>query len=379
MQGMTFGEELLQFSKTVDILNKNLFFRVKQIINEYAFERWGIKYVKIMRLKLDTDGNRILEKFFWDEYTGSGYKGEIVNVDRSKGQMAFVIAQKKPAWITCVDKISDLNKCTEYVDCWSDLNGIPKYKSIMENEEMRTSIIVPFYEEMANEEKYLRGVANFETPKFVSFNDECEREIRYLTDTIAELLNLYTVRERQESNTNFAITKLRHKLNVFPTIHRENKVFVASSLRGEKDVKKVIIQVLREEFPKIQIENWEENHETGSVTEAIFNKIETCRYGICYFSEKDPERHQYTDNINVIFEAGLMHAKFRSFVDEKPLWIPIREKESPNFPLDVKDFNTIIVPRDENGQLMVDEFKQKLIKFLTQMTHKEYEDIKRIN
>lgn len=368
MKRMTFGEELLQFAKTVDILNKNLFFKVKGIINDYAYRRWGVRFVKIMRLKLDADGNRILEKFFWDEYTGSGYKGDMVNIDNSKGQMAFVIHQKKPAWITCADRVSYLDDCNQYRDCWSDLKNIPNYQAVTRHEKMKTSTIVPFYEEIGQEEKYLRGVANFETPHFILFNDEHEQEIKYLTETIAELLNLYTIRERQESNTNFAINKLRYKLDIFPQGHRENKVFIASSIRGAHDVKEAILEVLNFDFPNIGIVDWEENYEPGSVTETIFSEIEKCMYGICYFSEKDESSKNYVDNINVVFEAGLMHAKFRSFKDETPLWIPIREKDSPQFPFDVKDFNTIVVPRDEKEKLIVDEFKEKLRRFLITTT-----------
>jgi len=198
---MTFAEELLQFAKTVDILDEKLFLNIKEIINDYAFQRWGVKYVKIMNLKFDLDGNRILEKFFLQEYSKGSTQHEMVNIDTSKGQMAYVIKKKKPVWIMSKDRKEYLNQTEEYIDCWSNLDKIPEYQSIVSNAKIKTSIIVPFYE-LEKERRYLRGVANYEIPDTLPFNKECRDEILTLTDTISELLNLYNVRERQEHNTN---------------------------------------------------------------------------------------------------------------------------------------------------------------------------------
>ena len=377
MKRMTFGDELLQFAKTVDILDEKLFFEIKQIINDYAKERWGVKYVKIMKLRFDTDGNRVLEKFFFDEYMGESKDNNLVNIENSKGHMAYVIKHKEPVWITCRDYSSLLNSCSDYIDHWSELDKIekiPSYQRVASNEDIKTSIIVPFYE-LEQSKKYLRGVADYEIPHFVPFNEECKEEILYLTDTISELLTLYSVRERQEANTRFAIKKLQDKLQAFNTSRRENKIFLASPSLGNKDVKDAIVEVIKKDFPDIKIENWEDNKETGSVTDNIFDKINRCLYGICYFSQRDEESKKYIDNINVAFEAGLMHSKFRTFKDEKPLWIPIREKDSPCFPFDVKDFNTIIVPRDEDGNLKEYEFKKELKEFLLEMTNRVRDEI----
>lgn len=371
---MTFGDELLQFAKTVDILDERLFFKIKQIINDYARERWGVKYVKIMKLRFDVDGNRVLEKFFLKEYRGASSSDDFINIEHSKGQMAFVIKERKPVWISCADKELYLNDCNNYIDFWSNLKNIPPYQSVVSNEKMRTSVIVPFYE-IEQGKEYLRGVANYEIPHFIPFNEGCKQEIMHLTDTISELLNLYSVRERQEKNTDFAIDKLQYKLKNFNTSRRENKIFIASPYLGKKDVKDTIIEVIKSDFPDIEIENWENNKETGSVSKNIFDKINKCLYGICYFSQKDEDHNKYVDNINVAFEAGLMHSKFRTFRDEKPLWIPIREEESPSFPFDVKDFNTIVVPRNEDGSLIVEEFKKELTHFLLEMTKRIKDDI----
>ncbi|CAA6820661.1 MAG: Unknown protein [uncultured Sulfurovum sp.] len=370
---ITFAEELLQFAKTVDILDEKLFLNIKEIINAYAFERWGVKYVKIMNLKFDLDGNRILEKFFLQEYSKGSTQHEMVNIDTSKGQMAYVIKHKQPVWIMAKDKKSYLNEAEAYVDCWSGLENIPEYQTIVSNAKIKTSIIVPFYE-LEKECRYLRGVANYEIPETLEFNKECRDEILTLTDTISELLNLYNVRERQEHNTNYAINRLAIKLEIFNALLRKNKIFIASPLNGEKDVKKIILKVLAEVFPDIELVDWEANSETGSISEKMFDDINSSRYGICYFSEWSKEKNKYIDNSNVMFEAGLMHAKFRTFSDEIPLWIPIREKESFDFPFNVQGFNTLIVPRNDKGILEKEVFSRMLKSFMQTITQRAKED-----
>ena len=165
------------------------------------------------------------------------------------------------------------------------------------------------------------------------------------------------------------------KLETFNALLRKNKVFIASPSSGKKDVKKVILKVLEESFPDIEIVDWEMNNETGSITEKMFEDINSSRYGICYFSEWSKEKNAYIDNSNVMFEAGLMHAKFTTFNDEVPLWIPIREKDSLAFPFDVQGFNTLIVPRDKKEILDEEKFTKMLKKFMETMTQRAKEDM----
>jgi len=370
---MTFAEELLQFAKTVDILDEELFLNIKKIINDYAYQRWGVKYVKIMNLKFDIDGNRILEKFFLYEYNKGGTQHEMVNIETSKGQMAYVIKKKKAVWIVSKEPELPLNDTEEYLDLWSGLEDIPEYQTIMPNEKIKTSIIVPFYE-LEKERRYLRGVANYEIPEVLSFNKESKEEILTLTNTISELLNLYNVRERQEHNSNYAVERLELKLESFNAMLRKNKIFIASPSKGNRDVKEVILKVLKEHYSEIEIVDWENNSETGSISQKMFDDINSSRYGICYFSEWSKEKERYIDNSNVMFEAGLMHSKFTTFNDETPLWIPIREKESLDFPFDVQGFNTLIVPRDKHGKLEVEHLQEMLKKFMKSMTKRARED-----
>ncbi len=370
---MTFADELLLFAKTVDILNENLFKSIKEIINEYAYERWGVKYLKIMSLKFDSDGNKILRKFFLEEYSHESSVDDIVFVESSEGQMAFVIKNKEPVWITATTKDTLLSKTDKYLDHWSGLKAIPQYKNIVEDANIRTSIIVPFYE-VEKGKRSLRGVANYEIEQYLPISKSDKNEISTLTDTISELLTLYNVRERQEGNTQSAIKRLRAKLENFTSMQRKNKIFLASPEKGNRDVKEVILEVLEKDFSDIELIDWENNNITGSISEKMFEDINSSRYGICYFSEWSEEKQQYVDNPNVMFEAGLMHAKFATFDDEVPLWIPLREQDSLDFPFDVQGFNTIIIPRNKQGVLNRKKLTKMIKGFMEAIISRARED-----
>ncbi|MES9988398.1 MAG: hypothetical protein AB2552_03705 [Candidatus Thiodiazotropha endolucinida] len=43
----------------------------------------------------------------------------------------------------------------------------------------------------------------------------------------------------------------------------------------------------------------------------LLNELGTCRYGVCYLSERIPDAQPalYQDNPNVVFEAGMLHGR----------------------------------------------------------------------
>ena len=379
MKRVTFGEELLQFAKTVDILDKKIFSEIKGIINRYAKKTWGVKYVKIMQLGMNSNGDKILKKFFLDEYNYDDDSREIYTCQpnettgKVEGQMSYVTHVRKAVWITAPTHVP-LNQTEDYVDQWSKLKDLPKYHQHEDNfVDIRTSIIVPYFD-VGNNKKHIKGVVNYEIPEYLASTKECRVEIRQLTNTISELLNLYHMRRRQEKNTKSAIKTLKNKLEDLDYYERKNKIFFAFPHKGEQDVHVAIKELLHQEFSSIVVTDWSEMDTTGSVTEQVFNEIEASKYGICYFSEIADEHnsvHKYKDNLNVIFEAGLMHSKYRTMKDAHPLWLPIREEGSPDIQFDLHHLRMIVVPRykrgKNKGQLKKVIFQNLLKRFLNKM------------
>ena len=382
MKRVTFGEELLQFSKTVDILDKKIFSDIKKIINQYAKKTWGVEYVKIMQLGMNSNGDRILKKFFLEEYNYDDDSREIYTCQinpatgKVEGQMPYVTQVRKAVWITCKNRgVLNSNSENIYIDQWSGLRDMPSYyMQKQENiKDIKTSIIVPFFDS-GSSKKHIKGVVNYEIPEYLSSTKECRVEIRQLTNTIAELLNLYHMRRRQERNTTSAIKTLKSKLEYLDYYKRKNKIFFAFPHKGEQDVHFAIKELLHEKFPSVVVNDWNEMTQTGSVTDQVFDEIEASKYGICYFSErvnKKSDVPHYRDNLNVIFEAGLMHSKYRTHKDSRPLWIPIREEGSPEIQFDLHHLRMIIVPRYKRGKnkgaLKKEAFHNLLRKFLVKI------------
>jgi len=379
MKRVTFGEELLQFAKTVDILDKKIFSDIKGIINNYSAKTWGVKYVKIMQLGMNSNGDKILKKFFLDEYNYDDDSREIYTCQpneltgKVEGQMSYVTHTRKAVWITSANQ-EPLNQTEHYIDQWSKLKDLPKYHQHQDNIfDIRTSIIVPYFD-MGSSKKHIKGVVNYEIPEYLASTKECRVEIRQLTNTISELLNLYHMRRRQERNTKSAIKTLRTKLEYLDYYERKNKIFFAFPHKGESDVHDAIKELLNEEYANIVVTDWSKMDTTGSVTDQVFNEIDASKYGICYFSEivdNANSVHKYKDNLNVIFEAGLMHSKYRMLKDSHPLWIPIREEGSPDIQFDLHHLRMIVVPRykrgKNRGQLKKEPFQNLLRRFLNKI------------
>jgi len=110
--------------------------------------------------------------------------------------------------------------------------------------------------------------------------------------------------------------------------------------------------------------------EPGDINEKLLKEISTCRYGVCYFSEPaaEGEAFQYRDNLNVVFEAAMLHALTNDITAAPKGWLPIREKSSPSLPFDFASQRLLMVPRGAQNELNVDLFLSELRQKIAAMT-----------
>lgn len=120
------------------------------------------------------------------------------------------------------------------------------------------------------------------------------------------------------------------------------------------------------DFSEVDPVYWDESKEIGSLKDQIYSSIKACVFGVCYLSEKisgaEEQVLRFQDNPNVLFEAGMMqmlHELRKEPASAPSRWIPIREdnKFTTPAPFDFATDRMIIVPRDENGHLKGDEFR----------------------
>ena len=135
-----------------------------------------------------------------------------------------------------------------------------------------------------------------------------------------------------------------------------------------------IIKTVCKYEDKLKLVYWKDNHNPGNINQQVLDDIASCRYGICYLSEKNKSgaKPEYLDNSNVVFEAGILHGKNDSGSSVISSWIPVRENESPKLPFDFAAERMLHVPRLVNGELNTKLFEETLEKGLISMLSSEF-------
>jgi hypothetical protein len=180
---------------------------------------------------------------------------------------------------------------------------------------------------------------------------------------LAILIDLSQANRVQSSATKDVLSELREILHAgrFPKLAKP-QIFVASSSQADQQVMAVVKQVLNEVKDKLAVVMWSDIAKAGTITVHIVEEITKSRYGLCYFSEpaNSGGKKRYQDNPNVIFEAGMLHSLTNSPVTVPEAWVPIREDDSPPAPFDFAAERIAIVPREQDGKLIREEFKDQL-------------------
>jgi hypothetical protein len=176
----------------------------------------------------------------------------------------------RPLWLLDTKK-EPLGEVGRYKDHWSGLTRMTAYQPSVPP--VWTLLAVPLFC------RRRLGIYFIEIPEYIERNNVATSELKRLADALAILLELWYVNRTQAEYTSEAIADL-------------NQMLAAAK------------------FPRLS------------------------RFGICYLSEPTSDgAHQWDDNKNVVFEAGMLHERTRSHAEqnqgEPTGWIPIREEDSP--------------------------------------------------
>lgn len=233
---------------------------------------------------------------------------------------------------------------------------MPRYQKPIERD-LLTSMIVPM-----NQAGEKLGVINLESEDFVEPTHVAKKELRLLADAIAEL---YVAKESSDShrrNVRQVIDDLRDILDeaALPALTKPH-IFVASSGSADKEVVGHIRKALAKFDTSLEAVMWSDVMQSGNINQQILADITKSRFGLCYMSEPSDgdDGPTYRDNLNVVFEAGMLHSLTNAPTGEPVGWIPIRELDSPEMPFDFGHERILIVPRD-NEALNVDLFHHEL-------------------
>ncbi len=366
----TFGQRLKQFANTIDIVDKDTYEKSIELIEGYLRGVLNIEVEHILVELQNHDGTMVLVKHRLDTIDPFGFIPLADDDGEYKGQMPFAYATRKPLWIINKKTPSELDMDgAQYVDFWSGINNIPRYLSTG-IEGIKTSIIIP----LKNGDHRVYGVVNFETQDFLEITKLAKDELERISETISILYQLQKTRRIQTHSTGKAIKRLNDslKLGNLPKLTKPS-LFLASPKKADDRVIAVIKEVLNEPelADKVNYSYWREIYSNGNINQQLLEKIASSQYGICYFSQKiSDESPKYRDNPNVVFEAGMFHGRGNHTTGTSD-WLPIRELDSPPSPFDFANERMITVPRDKNGNLCEERFKDDLRRRINSLLNDE--------
>lgn len=348
-----YGERLLQFANSIDIVDEDTFKLVVSLIQEYVGKILDVKNISVFIDVPIGEKMGLLKKF-----SNKG-PNTIKNDDGNyNGQTYYSYDLGKPLWIVSGSR-SFLRAETDYIDQWSESTEIPPY-FFDEYSEAKTSIIVPI-----KKEGHTYGVVNYESDCYLEITNDAKHELEIITDSISRLFKSSQFSRSLSENTSSAIDSLRSWLNEnnIPKLTKP-KIFLASSKKAEPDVINVILEELKKRSDIVDLIYWKDINDAGNISNQIFDAISSCRFAVCYLSEgnENDSEYKYQDNPNVVFEAGMFHGRTKYITREVSNWIPIREKESLPAPMDFSSERTIYPPRNKDGELNIERLRSEFIK-----------------
>ena len=219
----TFGERLLQVSKTIDILDENTFKNILKLIEEYTKKTLNIKYVSIMTVPLNNLNSDIpiLNKF-----TLGDTNRTVMAIKKGNGeycgQTAYAFDKDKHLWVLSNEEGNVLKGSKAYIDQWSQDEEIPEFISLNMNSIIKTSIIIPIKKQ--NNIQNIYGVVNFETEEYIEITEQAKSELINLSKTVSHLVQAYDVRNAQHKNTTAVIERMEQDIhkNFIPKLTKQN-------------------------------------------------------------------------------------------------------------------------------------------------------------
>jgi hypothetical protein len=366
----TFAGQLRHFARSVDIVDDRVFERVRMLMYKYVKDELGAAYFELMRGQ--AMGNEPGLRMFWSSEE-KDHSWPIKQADGSYTNLVtLAYGKEQPLWIVGQDR-RPLNEAENLEDQWSHNLDLPPYQSAVDHA-ARTLVALPLRRQRS------LGVCYFETLSDIGITEVAKVELQRLADATSILLELYEANLVQTSMTSAAIFELQERLEraKFPQLTRPH-FFLAFSSQADKQVTTVIQEVLRTFSVRLEFTDWTRMHESGNVNVQIAKEITRSRFGICYLSEPAKVAGEpgieYLDNPNVLFEAGMLHARTAANEAEdgsEPTgWIPIREPLSPPAPFDFSTERILKIPRFDDGGLNEDRLRQVLTERVTKLLGSE--------
>lgn len=360
MKRRMYGQRILEFVKSVDIVDQGIFNDLMSLVQLYVQNHLEIAYFAILEESL-VDEQRGLRTLYSTRDEKPSY-----TADKESGyasHSAYTFVENKPLWVVSASKqpLKDANDCK---DLWSSSDNLPGY--IARHDDVRTSVMHPL-----RKEHRPIGVVEFAAKAYIEPTPASQEEVRTLAEVIERAYRMFDVGRDHRENTRSALESLKNALEAEQwTRLALPRMFIAypgtERLKEEaRSDHEAVIDAIRgalDEFSgKIEPIFWSDVTDSGNINLHVIESICNSDFGLCYLSEPvKGDKIKFSDNPNVLFEAGMMQALRQSPAARLEGWIPVREKASPPMPFDIAAERTVCVPRREGGRLDKDAFSGEL-------------------
>ncbi len=379
----TFGWNLLQFARSVDHLNQDIVNGMKEVTTAYFLSKEGLGacYFAVHRTGAMFEGEQAL-KTVWSSEANS--EAQVVRRFREKGSAespslrALAYNDDRCLWVTSVhgnadeggDPTLDDADPQDITDLWREHSSknagageLPRYISL-HDKPCRTLVALPLKH---HGEKL--GVLVIEFDRRIPITSGAREEARLVQEALGRVLWLQDASKSQHEDTRKAFEQLRNIVTESRSTVDPPTVFFAFPGNSDPMVISAIKDKLQVDYrDQLKLISWDEMASPGQITDQVVNAVSHCKYGICYLSERaecetdEPVDQTFSDNANVLIEAGMLYALRHSRMSSTVAWIPVRESSevSGTVPFDFVAERMIQVPRGEDGSVVAGEFSDKL-------------------
>lgn len=357
---------LAQFALSVDTIDDDAYDDVLSLLNDYLTETLQASYYSafIDGVRVDSDNGPLPGlRTFWSsrevDATLRVFRGD----GQYAGQLAYAYHRGKPLWVTASDRGS-LAKADEYLDGWSHVEDLPQYRVPNDSSDQCTSIIMPL--RYGNR---VFGVIDIEFGGYYEFTGAARDELLLLTDALARVVSMHETAASAAKATRKALATLNDRFEGARSPLERPSFFVASPSAADEPAMEATLEVVRRYEDTFDIDYWQDMAASGNVNQQVADAITSCHLGVCYLSARSEGDgagngggFAYADNANVLFEAGMLYALKHQPGAMPASWIVIREAAGIGGPppFDLASERMVIVPRDDQGDLLRDEFQHAL-------------------
>lgn len=363
----SFGLTLRSFANSIDILREDEFQRVLSSTRKYLANNFNINKVErlseIVKSGVPHLAPTLSEDDQYDLYPVRDEEG------RPNGLNAAAFTRRCNFWVTPCKEESDktLDTAETYDELWNadDAYDLPRFVRLPGPDgeprpprSTRTLISVPISRRQA-----ITALMYYESPDLLKPTDRAKEELSGIAQSLARLYDLQLQNKETHSATARELDEMEEICRVQGDWGAVPSLFWAYPEDGNGDVLALLERVLRAgaAAERFQLEDWRQNRSGGRVPVEIERKIRSATYFVAYLSEPsgsaDSDGPTYTDNRNVLYEAGVFQGIALDPTSRGQNWMLIREKASPEAPFDITTVNTMIVGRDEAGGLLEREFE----------------------